>query len=293
MNFKKTTATIALVTLVSSVFTTGAFANSSTEAEAANALAAKGYINDHSNDTAAYNLSQNVLRQEIAAVARGVAGLDKKSSCDNSFADTSASTPNTWACYSVEALLDAGLIASNTNFRPEAKISKAEAVGMMVKAAFGSEYSYDTSNSASWQEQVVAFAVSKGVVSNFSNYDTSATRGFVFEAGNEAMTASEEVVEECDEVSQLLGLCDEVADDNGDDEGGDDVVVISGDNLLMAELSATTPAGTDLPVGANGVNVLTFDVTAGSEDVSITAMELERTGFGESAADEVAVYSEE
>ncbi|MBT4947914.1 MAG: hypothetical protein HON27_17350, partial [Candidatus Marinimicrobia bacterium] len=76
--------------------------------------------------------------------------------------------------------------------------------------------------------------------------------------------------------SQLLGLCDEVADDNGDDEGGDDVVVISGDNLLMAELSATTPAGTDLPKLANGVEVLSFDVTAGSEDVSITAMELER-----------------
>ncbi|MBT3727046.1 S-layer homology domain-containing protein [bacterium] len=260
MNFKKTTATIALVTLVSSVFTTGAFANSSTEAEAANALAAKGYINDHSNDTAAYNLSQNVLRQEIAAVARGVAGLDKKSSCDNSFADTSASTPNTWACYSVEALLDAGLIASNTNFRPEAKISKAEAVGMMVKAAFGSEYSYDTSNSASWQEQVVAFAVSKGVVSNFSNYDTSATRGFVFEAGNNAIIASEEVASEetCDEVSKLLGLCGE--EEATEEETTEEVVTeeetteeetttpVSTDNVLTAELSADTAEGTDLPL---------------------------------------------
>ena len=71
--FKKTTATIALVTLVSGIFSAGVSANSSSAVEAANALAAKGYINNHSSDTAAYNLNQNVLRQEIAAVARGVA----------------------------------------------------------------------------------------------------------------------------------------------------------------------------------------------------------------------------
>ena len=292
--FKKSTATVALVALLSGVFSAGVSASSSTEIEAANALADNGVITDHSDDTAAYNLNQNVLRQEIAAVARGIAGLDKKTTCDESFTDVTATTPNDWACYSVEALLDADLIASNTMFKPEMEISKAEAVGMMVKAAFGDEYAYDAGLATSWMEQVVAFAVDKGVVKNFTNYDTAATRGFVFEAGSEALImASDEVVEECDEVSQLLGLCDEVADDNGDDEGGDDVVVISGDNLLMAELSADTPAGADLPQWATGVEILKFDVTAGSEDVSITAVELERVGFGESSADKVAVYTEE
>jgi len=159
--FKKTTASIALVTLVSGIFSTGVSANSSTEIEAANALADKGYINNHSDNTAAYNLNQNVLRQEIAAVARGIAGLDKKTSCNDSFSDVSATTPNDWACYSVEALLDDNLIAANNKFNPENEISKAEAVGMMVKAAFGNEYSYNSSSSASWQEQVVDFAVSK------------------------------------------------------------------------------------------------------------------------------------
>ncbi|MDD2871380.1 MAG: S-layer homology domain-containing protein, partial [Candidatus Gracilibacteria bacterium] len=185
--FKRATATVALVTLVSGIFSTGAYASSSTEIEAANALAAAGYIVDHSDDTAAYNLNQNVLRQEIAAVARAVAGLDKKTTCDDSFKDVSATTPNTWACYSVEALLDAGLIAANENFRPEANITKAEAVGMMVKAAFGDEYAYDSTLGTSWQEQVVDFAVAKGVIADFTNYNTPATRGFVFEAGNEAI----------------------------------------------------------------------------------------------------------
>ena len=152
--------------------------------------------------------------------------------------------------------------------------------------------SYDAGKAASWQEQVVEFAVSKGIVANFTNYDTSATRGFVFEAGNNAIVATEEVVEECDEVSQLLGLCggEEMTEEETTEE---ETVVVSGDNVLSAELSADTAEGTDLPELANGVEVLSFDVTAGSEDVSITGLELERIGFGEAAADEVAVYTEE
>ena len=293
--FKKTTATIALVALVSGIFSTGVSASSSTEVEAANALAVAGYITDHSDDTAAYNLNQNVLRQEIAAVSRGIAGLEKTTTCDDSFTDVSATTPNTWACYSVEALLNADLIAANTMFKPEAQISKAEAVGMMVKAAFGDEYAYDAGQAGSWMEQVVAFAVSKGVVANFTNYDTAATRGFVFEAGNNAIVASEEVADDCDEVSQLLGLCGDDEDVATDDEEEDTEtpVVISGDNVLSAELSADTAEGTDLPENATGVEVLSFDITAGSEDVSVTGVELGRLGFGEAAADEAAIYTEE
>ncbi|NCO31911.1 hypothetical protein GW891_03875, partial [bacterium] len=76
--FKKTTAAIALVTLVSGIFSTGVSAYSTSEVEAANALAEANIIVNHSDNSAAYNLDQNVLRQEIAAVARGIAGLDKE-----------------------------------------------------------------------------------------------------------------------------------------------------------------------------------------------------------------------
>jgi hypothetical protein len=282
--FKKTTATIALVALVSGIFSAGVSASSSTEVEAANALAASWYIVNHSTDAAAYNLNQNVLRQEIAAVARGIAGLEKTTSVIGTFSDVTATTPNTWAVYSVEALAEAGLIAKNPTFNPEANISKAEAIGMMVKAAFGSEYAYDSSKATSWQEQVVDFAVSKGVVSSFTNYDTAATRGFVFEAGNNAMIASTEVVEACDEVSQLLGLCDEdtVIDDTTEDDTTEDdtTVVISGDNVLFAELSATTPVAQNIPSTAANVEFMAFDVTAGSEDVTLNSIVLKRVGLG-------------
>ena len=35
----------------------------------------------------------------------------------------------------------------------------------------------------------VAFAVEKGAVANFTNYDTAATRGFVFEVGASSMAS--------------------------------------------------------------------------------------------------------
>jgi hypothetical protein len=159
--FKKTIATVALLALVSGLFSTGANAYSQAQVEAANYLASKSIVVNHSDNPAAYNLDQSVLRQEIAAVARGVAGLPKNTTYKGVFKDVTATTPNDWAWASVEALADNGLIAVNENFRPETNISRAEAVGMIVKAVYGNEYEFNNSLSTTWQQQVVAFAVSK------------------------------------------------------------------------------------------------------------------------------------
>ncbi len=277
--FKKTTATVALVALVSGIFSTGVSANSTSQIEAANALAAAGYINNHSEDVAAYNLNQNVLRQEIAAVARGIANLDKKATCDNEFSDVTATTPNTWACYSVEALADAGLIAKNDKFNPEANITKAEAVAMMVKASFP-DYAYDATQGTSWQDQVVAFAVNKAIVPTFTDYNTPATRGFVFEAGNNAMVASTEVADTCDEVSQLLGLCGDTTDTTTDEVVVDETVtpvVITGNSDLEVMTSPDSLAdGTQIP-NKGIVRFAKVDFTAGAEDVSVNTIEIGKT----------------
>jgi len=166
-------------------------------------------------------------------------------------------------------------------FNPESNISKAEAVGMMVKAAFGDEYAYDAGKATSWQEQVVDFAAEKGVVASFTNYDTAATRGFVFEAGYNAEIASDEVVDDCDEFMQLMGLCDEDDEDTDTDtDTDDDTPVIVGDNYLMVELSAETPVGQNIPSTAANVEFMAFDVTAGSEDATLESIVLERVGLG-------------
>ena len=178
----------------------------SSQLDAANTLADEWIINHNGSNPAGYKLDQNVLRQEIAAVARGVAGISKTSSCSNSFSDVSATNPNTWACYSVEALLNADLIASNSTFRPEDNITKAEWLGMLVKAACGDDYSYDSSKWWSWQEQVVSYASGLTIVENFTDYNTPATRGWVFETGANAMTVCGEDTEALELLESLLDL---------------------------------------------------------------------------------------
>ena len=167
--------------------------------DSANNLAEKKIINDHSKDPENYNLNDNVLRQEIAAVARWVYEvwqwkniLDlKKSTCDSIFSDVSSTTPNTWACYSIEALVDNDLISANATFRPEDKITKAETIGMLIKAIWF-DYEYDTTSSKNWQEQIVDFAVQKWVIEMFTDYNEEATRWWVFLVADTTIKKDEE-----------------------------------------------------------------------------------------------------
>ena len=185
--FRKATATVALVTLVSGIFSTGVSAYSTEQYEAANYLAAENVINAQVS-AADYNLDQNVLRQEIAKVAANMADLEMATTCEGSFSDVSSTTPNTWACGYVEALLEEGLVSANAKFNPETNISKSEAVKLMLAAA---GYTDTYSNVATWQQEVVAFAVENALVSTFADYNTPATRGFVFEIAANAMVSNE------------------------------------------------------------------------------------------------------
>lgn len=138
------------------------------------------WIINKKNIESDYNLDDFVLRQEISAVALWVAWLKKKTICDNLFSDVKIDNSNNWACYSIESLAESNIIAINDKFFPKANITKAEAVWMMIKARFWENYKYDIYNSDSWQKQVVDFAVWKWIVTNFYDYNSYATRWFVF-----------------------------------------------------------------------------------------------------------------
>ena len=101
-----------------------------------------------------------------------------------------------------EAIAD--LIASNATFRPEANITKAEWLGMLVKAACGDDYSYNASQAWTWQEQVVAYASTQAITSSFTDYDTNATRGWVFEVWANAMLSCGEDKEALEILEELL-----------------------------------------------------------------------------------------
>ena len=149
------------------------------EVSAANDLAKRWIINDHRNDIKLYNLNMNVLRQEIAAITRWVAKIPKAKKCENIFKDLTNIMPNTWACLNIEALVKNNFLAKNTFFRPEENITKAESLWMLIKAIWF-DYKFDKNNPKSWQEQVVDFASKKGIVERFNDFDSFATRWFVF-----------------------------------------------------------------------------------------------------------------
>ncbi len=153
----------------------------------ANTLASKWIIIDHSDNTELYNLKQNVLRQEIANIARKLAWLEKSTKCKNIFSDLSIAKPNSWACLSIEPLVEKNILARNTNFKPEANITKTEALKMIIKS-IGLDYNYDDSISKDWQEQVVDYSVNKGLIVWFTDYNTFATRWWIFKIADKALS---------------------------------------------------------------------------------------------------------
>ena len=191
---KKITSVIALIAISGTVSyaSISAVVDNKTELESANSLAEQKIINDHKSDPQNYNLSDNVLRQEIAAVARWVAKLEKKSKCDNIFKDLSDTKPNSWACRNVEVLVDNDLISKNENFRPEDKITKSKTIAMLIKAIWF-DYKLDSNSTKNWQEQIVEYAASKWVIESFTDYNTEATRGWVFQVADTTIRKDVEI----------------------------------------------------------------------------------------------------
>jgi hypothetical protein len=281
--FKRTTASVALVALVSGVFSTGVSAYDASELMAANAIAAKGYIN--TQDTAAgFNLDGLILRTEIAKVAANVAGIEANSTCENKFADVSATTPNTWACGYVEALLANGLVSANADYNPNANLTKAEAVKLMLTVA-GEVVSY---TDATWQADFVAHAVANGFVSSFSDYNTSADRGFVFSV---AAAATTEGATEGDAIDEILKAIAGEDTDTETETTTETETVVSGDNVLEVTLSPLSPNASIVAAGKDRTPFLAFDVTAGSSDVELDDILLTYVGLSDSSGfDNIAVY---
>ncbi len=146
--------------------------------DAANNLARHWVINNHDEDPINYSFSNTILRNEAAKMAVNLdSSVSIKTRCDNEFSDVSKTTPNTWTCWYVEALRDAGKLSKNKNFNPLSQLSKAEATKMMLEAAWCKNV---YTHAQFWQAEVSAYAWGNGLIPLFTDYDTKATRAFVF-----------------------------------------------------------------------------------------------------------------
>lgn len=138
-----------------------------------------------------YRLDQSVLRQEVAAMAVKLKGLDLSDEyvCQNIFLDVNSAQPNTWACRVIELAASNDISSIDAElFRPEVETTRAEALAMLMGGICldldmidisGITFSDDT---ADWQKRIIAAANLYGISSHTTTFkpNNSATRGEIF-----------------------------------------------------------------------------------------------------------------
>lgn len=117
------------------------FAYTQDDIQRANFLARSGIIVDHTYDPASYRLDDPVLRQEIVGMmvkADASITVPENYQCKWYYTDATfaATSVEAWVCRAAEIGADNDIITRyNTRFRPRDKVTRAEALAMVVEAS--------------------------------------------------------------------------------------------------------------------------------------------------------------
>jgi hypothetical protein len=163
---------------VSFLAISSSFAYTSDELDGANFLAGNKYIVDYSTTPEKYRLDDSITRKEVMKIVANVAKADlSKATCTGTFSDVKT---DDWGCKYIEWGIDK-VITKNPTFRPDANISKSEALKMIFKV----KWIENTATGGTWQENYVATAYAKGWFdTQWTDYTTPATRGWIFASAN-------------------------------------------------------------------------------------------------------------
>lgn len=136
-----------------------------------------------------YALGDKVLRQEVIGMAIRLTGLNFRTvdhidlpelyTCENTFTDVKQNVPNTWACRSIETAAKHGIITtSNKEFHPEADITRAEAITMVLSAV---NLMPKVVEGEKWTEVVMKTSLNLGIISDEKlSPDEKINRGELF-----------------------------------------------------------------------------------------------------------------
>ncbi|MFA5917351.1 MAG: S-layer homology domain-containing protein [Candidatus Gracilibacteria bacterium] len=279
--FKKiTSATMALLIVLSIVSPISGVMAAYSTLESANKLASLGVIVDNSANPANYRLGDSITRGEMAKVTMKLSEQDVVDTCEGKFTDLVAAD---WACKYAEAGLANGYFAANPTFRPQDSVTKIEALKMVMQAR-----GIAKSSNTDWMAAYVEAGVEAGILdASFTDYNTVAVRGWIFQ---NAVNAIEGMADDgSDLLGDLLGdLGDDTTSTGTTDTTSTGTVATTGD--LTVDLSPSSTMAQSVPK-AGTVNFGTFDFTAGNEDVTLTSVKLVRQGLG-SRSDFTRVWME-
>lgn len=154
----------------------------------ANTLAKNGIIVDNSTNPKNYNLWDTITRREMLKIMMNLSGTSVWQICEQKFRDLPSSD---WGCKYAMKALELWFIAPNNTFRPDAEVSKVEALKMIFKAK-----NIQANPSSDWRVWYVEKASELGYMEKFSDYNTQAKRSFVFQIGAKTFSSLAEVKEE-------------------------------------------------------------------------------------------------
>jgi S-layer homology domain len=129
VNFSmKMASTVTVATLLVTTLGSSVVSAASEFLPYAELLVTDGAISSQTTE-AGYRLGATITRAELAKVAANL-GSYTPTACTGVFADVTSTLGD--LCGYVEALADAGIVASATNFRPTASVTRAEMTKMLV-----------------------------------------------------------------------------------------------------------------------------------------------------------------
>lgn len=283
-SFKKVVSAISVGAVLASTVGSSIVAAASGFLPFAEALADAKIITMQSTE-AGYRLADNALRQEVVAMATALAKLTPADTCAGKFSDVSATKPNSWVCKVVEAALSNGLIAANASFRPEDKITRAEALAMILKGQ-GVEIPAVTASSFNdvkegWQVNVAEVALSKKIISANASFRPNdlVTRGELFVMA--ANAAGLEIASDDLDLDDLFGDDeDDTTTSTGTTDTGDTGTVVKAGDLNVSLNPASSANGTQIP-WTGSIRFAKVDFKAGSSDISLNSIELKSLGLAE------------
>ncbi len=133
-----------------------------------------------------YRLNNYISRKEMAKVTINLSGENIMNVCSGIFSDVKSSD---WGCKYIEMWVNKWFFSKNSVFRPSSNISKAEALKMIMKARNVEK----DSTISNWQEAYVKSALKAWLIEKeFSDYDSLATRWWIFQIAQNAIQYSED-----------------------------------------------------------------------------------------------------
>lgn len=265
VNFStKIASTVSVAALLATTLSASVVSAASEFLPYAELLADNDVIGTQSTE-AGYRLGDTVTRAELAKVAANLGGYTP-TSCVGTYADVTSSLGD--LCGYVEALEEAGVVASATNFRPTASVTRAE----MVKMLLGVVGEEPSTEDAGYMD-VAGLGDLTGYINRANELGCAATASY-FRPNATASRGEAFKIAAC-----VAGL--EPVEPTEPTDPTEPTTPTTG-GTLSAALEGTAMAQY-VPKNASSVKVGTVKLSAATADVTVQSMVVTRSGLGDAS----------